>query len=391
MLRLLVAVMLLGGIAQAQWVMQDSGTTASLRGVHYVGEGVVWASGTGGTVLRTVDMGKSWQKCAVPPGAEKLDFRGLQAFDAKTALVMSSGKGDLSRLYKTTDGCATWTLMATNPEKDGFWDSVRSPLPEFTEESPASSALVLGDAVNGRTQIWEWKEGWGERELELTKLAPLRTDGKEGSFAASNSVLQTALGAQTDKTWKFEFWWASNASGKSYISFHRVESTAACEPCRAESGQVALPVFANGSSSGVFSFGFRSQKAGVAVGGDYQHENFRDHVAAWSSDAGLTWKAAKTDPGGYRSAVAYSEKLKTWITVGPNGTDASFDDGRNWQALEPGLKDVEGADRGWNALSLPFVVGAKGRIGLLREATVTSARKGYEMEKADRAKAKKKK
>ncbi len=86
---------------------------------------MAWASGTNGTVLRTEDGGYLWQACAVPPGAEHLDFRGIQAFDANTAIVMSSGKGDLSRLYKTTDGCQTWKLVFTNPDKDGFWDAIQ--------------------------------------------------------------------------------------------------------------------------------------------------------------------------------------------------------------------------------------------------------------------------
>src|SRR6185437_8148682 len=111
--------------ARAQWDIQDSKTTASLRGIDNVGSGVAWASGTNGTVLRTEDGGRLWQTCAVPPGAEHLDFRGIQAFDKNTAIVMSSGKGDLSRLYKTTDGCQTWKLIFTNPDKEGFWDALR--------------------------------------------------------------------------------------------------------------------------------------------------------------------------------------------------------------------------------------------------------------------------
>ena len=77
---------------------------------------------------------------------------------------------------------------------------------------------------------------------------------------------------------------------------------------------------------------------------------------------------AQTPPHGYRSAVAYDPTTKTWITVGPNGTDISTDDGRNWRALKPNLKDSEApdADKNWNALSLPFVVGPHGRIGKLR-------------------------
>jgi hypothetical protein len=86
--------------ASAQWEIEESHTTADLRGIDNVGNGIVWASGAGGTVLRTKDNGTHWQTCAVPTGAEKLDFRGIRAFDANTAIVMSSGKGDLSRSTK---------------------------------------------------------------------------------------------------------------------------------------------------------------------------------------------------------------------------------------------------------------------------------------------------
>src|SRR6476659_2200625 len=82
--------------AQPQFILQDSHTTASLRGIHSIGNGVAWASGTEGATR---------QRGTTPPDAEKLDFRGIQAFDQNTAIVMSSGKGDLSRLYKTTDAC----------------------------------------------------------------------------------------------------------------------------------------------------------------------------------------------------------------------------------------------------------------------------------------------
>ncbi len=75
------------------WQMEPSETTADLRGIHAVGGGVVWASGTGGTVLRSQDSGFEWQQCAIPPGAEKLDFRAIWAWDDETAIVMSSGAG----------------------------------------------------------------------------------------------------------------------------------------------------------------------------------------------------------------------------------------------------------------------------------------------------------
>jgi len=55
--------------AQAQWTMQQANSTASLRGIHNVGSGVVWASGADGTVLHTTNDGQTWRTCAVPPEA----------------------------------------------------------------------------------------------------------------------------------------------------------------------------------------------------------------------------------------------------------------------------------------------------------------------------------
>src|ERR1700757_645926 len=124
-------------VTSGPWVMQSSGTKAGLRGIHAVGGGVAWASGTNGTVLRTEDSGYMWQSCAMPPGAEKLDFRGIWAWDADEAIVMSSGPGDQSRLYKTTDGCSHWKLVFTNPVKDGFYDALL-----FIDQN---NGLVLGD------------------------------------------------------------------------------------------------------------------------------------------------------------------------------------------------------------------------------------------------------
>ena len=43
--------------AQPAWQMQESGTTASLRGIDSVDGKIAWASGSGGTVLRTIDGG----------------------------------------------------------------------------------------------------------------------------------------------------------------------------------------------------------------------------------------------------------------------------------------------------------------------------------------------
>ena len=85
-MKLLLLFVILSSAIQAQWIRQNVETKASLRGLSVVNEKVIWASGTGGTVIRTIDGGKSWKVMAVP-GAEKLDFRDVEAFDAKTAYL----------------------------------------------------------------------------------------------------------------------------------------------------------------------------------------------------------------------------------------------------------------------------------------------------------------
>lgn len=349
----LAAICLLPTIAHSQaeksgpWEMQNSLTTASLRGIHAVGGGVAWASGTDGTVLRTEDSGYMWQSCAMPPGAEKLDFRGIWAWDANTAIVMSSGPGDQSRLYKTTDGCSHWTLLFTNPDKDGFWDAIA-----FVSQR---RGVILGDPVMDKTAnppanrfaLFETFDGerWAASHSDRPKADPQTT----AAFAASNSSLVLSQAASgTRRTW-------IGAGGKGgaavYIHF-LTEPVCTCGMPIPRRNSV--PIAGNSSSSGVFSLAFRDDQHGMAVGGDYTKPNESAGTATWTADGGQHWTAAEKPPHGYRSAVAWD--ADAWIAAGTNGTDISYDDGKTWQPLD---------NDNWNALSLPWIVGPKGRIAKL--------------------------
>src|SRR5581483_5714302 len=131
----------------------------------------------------------------------------------------------------------------------------------------------------------------------------------------------------------------------------------AAKPCLV----VSVPLASGNDSSGVFSLSFRDEKHGVAVGGDYKQPNNSSGTAAWTADGGLHWTAASTPPHGYRSAVAWDADLKAWIAAGTSGSDISYNDGKTWKRLDDGE---------WNALSLPYVVGPKGRIAKLDGAAI---------------------
>ena len=154
---LTITVILSGGAvtASAQFQILASHSNASFRGVDAIGNGIAWVSGTEGTILRTTDNGATWQRCSTPPGADHLDFRGIQAFDKNTAIVMSSGKGNLSRLYKTNDGCKSWKPVFTNPDKDGFWDAMKFPNRDlgFLLGDPVLSYVSKPDTYNIKTKF----------------------------------------------------------------------------------------------------------------------------------------------------------------------------------------------------------------------------------------------
>jgi hypothetical protein len=360
------------------WQMQDSGTTASLRGIDSVDGTVAWASGSEGTVLRTIDGGAHWVKCVVPDAAKDgatLDFRGVQAFDANTAFIMSSGKGKLSRLYKTTNGCRTWKLVFTNPDRDGFWDalyferrhqdSLGGKVPEWLD------GWLLGDPVNGNFAVFS-TDGSGKDWFRY-KDAGLRADAtKQGAFAASNSSMMADAGAPL---------FASGGSAGALV--YSVTSKWICIHCSDEDIETrrqkdtwateAVSVGNHTDASGIFSIAARAEPRPpfsddnvlVAVGGDYSKPSEAANTAAFKPAYNQPWAASTTPPHGYRSTVQWSESEKLWITAGTNGSDISRDDGRTWQPLDNG---------NWNALSLPFIVGPKGRIARINPAALPVAK-----------------
>lgn len=345
--------------ASAQFEILDGKTTASLRGIDALSPQVAWASGSGGTVLLTTDGGKNWKHCAVPPGGEKLDFRGVQGFDATTALIMASGKGPQSAIYKTTDGCATWKLVFADPYPNGFFDALI--------KVDGTKMYLMGDPVDGKFEMF-FSEDQGVTWF-LADDPGLNATQDDGAFAASNSSL-----VSVDPYLLF----GSSSSATSQPKIYRTQAKCVKMLCKVEWLQTSVPMGLGAPTMGIFSLAGRPTRdphgllkvLTVAVGGDYAKPNDSLNAAAYSMDGGEHWQPSATPLSGYRSAVTYDAKSKSWIAVGPNGSDYSKDDGKNWTPLKPSARDAPDADKNWNAISLQFVVGSKGKIGKLEEGVL---------------------
>jgi photosystem II stability/assembly factor-like uncharacterized protein len=315
------------------WSVQTSGLDTNLRGVSAVNlrdpdSLAVWASGSNGVILRSVDHGKTWKQLHVA-GGEGLDFRSIQVFDAVTAYVMSSGEGDKSRIYKTTDGGVTWTLQYTDKRAAFFLDALVC-------DQATKHCFALSDPVDGKFLVLATTDG--EHWMELPRDNIPVALPNEGAFAASGTCL-LAQGAEI-------YFATGGPAARIFHSFDFGKTWTAAE----------TPSAHGNASSGIFSMA-RRENTVVAVGGDYKDPDRSEGTAAYSLDDGKTWKLAAERPGGYRSAVAWIDGV-TLAAVGPNGEDVSEDAGVHWKhtdSLDLNALVVVDYFNGW-------AVGPKGTI-----------------------------
>jgi len=164
-----LALLLAGDLAaDSTWQLQSSGTTERFRAVSAVSGTVAWASGSKGSVVRTVDGGAHWAALAVP-GSEALDFRDIEAIDDQVAYVLSIGPGDRSRIYKTVDAGKSWTLQFTNPDPKAFYDAIAR-----TSDGGRTWALIGSTRLRGFRSGIVFVPGSGGRQL--IAVGPAGTD-----------------------------------------------------------------------------------------------------------------------------------------------------------------------------------------------------------------------
>jgi len=281
----------------------------SQRGLAVKGD-MLAVSGTGGYVAWSD--GDPLQSLTSLEIESALDYRDVEILNDGTIVVMSAGPGRASTVSRI-ELLGTKTLLGpafVNDQDQGFWDGIA-----FWNHS--NHGMLVGDPIDGKLTVMITVDGGASYR---DAMSPPVVGDHQYCFAASGTSLalisqNTALiatgGAESQV-------WRSVDGGDHWMA-------------------VDIPFISGSDGSGVFSMAFKNELHGVIVGGDYEHPEINEQVAAFTDNGGLTWTASTVMPSGYRSAVDWLSEYDAWFAVGPDGCDWSLD-GVTWHAGPIGFK-----------------------------------------------------
>lgn len=304
----------------------DSNKNTSIRGMSVVNDKIVWISGSKGTVAVSIDGGKTFQWMTVT-GYEKRDFRDIEAFDGKTAIIMAVDTPAI--ILKTTDAGKTWKKVFEDKRPGMFLDAM-----EFWNEM---SGIVVGDPIDGKLFIARTFDG-GEHWRGLPDGYYPTAEKGEAMFASS--------GTNVVKLNKQEAVFITG--GKKSRMFIR-------------DLKIDLPIIQGEDFTGANSIAVYDEKNITVVGGDFTKDTSRKMNCVLTKDKGKTFLSPATPPFGYRSCIIYISKNKL-ITCGTSGVDVSEDGGMNWKNIsKESFHVVQKAKKG----KAVFLSGSRGRVAML--------------------------
>ncbi len=303
----------------------------NLRGLSMVSDKVIWISGTNGFVCVSADGGQTFDTARVK-GFETVDFRDVEGFDEKTALIMSAGSPAV--ILRTTDGGRKWRTVFHDDRKEVFLDGM-----DFWDEK---RGLAYSDPVNRKLVVLTTHNGGNNWKEMPYRDSPMVQDGENGFAASGTSIRTVGEGyAFIGTGGRAAHLFTSSDYGKSW-------SKKSC-PIR------------KGKTQGIFSVAFKDSRTGIVVGGDFQSETSSTENCFLTFNGGTTWKAPLHGPGGYRSCVEYINQT-TLVATGPTGTEYSRDGGNTWIMISPaGFNVVQKAKHGTRV----FLAGNDGLLGII--------------------------
>jgi hypothetical protein len=319
---------MLSAFGQAQQVkILVSGKPVSIRGLSVVDDQIVWVSGSEGSVGLSTDGGKNWKWIQVPH-YEKSDFRDIEAFSGREAIIM--GITIPAVILRTTDGGNSWKTVFEDTSQSAFLDAM-----DFSGDH----AALVGDPVGDNIFFAESSDG-GKSWKKISPSGFEATAAGESFFAASGSNIHHIQNGN----------WALVSGGKKSCLYF---------------GNSRIPLLINhgGETTGANSIAvnpFDPNQAFI-VGGDFKYDTIQSGNSLLIHFNPFNQTASKTPPHGYRSCVEYISDKKL-ICCGTSGVDISDDGGLNWKLISVNSFHVCSRSKSGNTV---FLAGPKGSIAML--------------------------
>ncbi|MEI6263532.1 MAG: YCF48-related protein [Sphingobacteriia bacterium] len=311
----------------------EQGRKTSIRGMSVVNDSTIWVSGSGGSVGNSMDGGKTWNWITVA-GYEKRDFRDIEAFDKKTAIIIAVGEPGI--ILKTKNGGKTWYKVFQDNTKGVFLDAM---------DFAGKKGYVIGDPLDQHLYLVTTKDG-GENWVKTKPSNKTKFfAGTEAFFASSGTNIVAGK-----KLLKNKILFVSGGSTTRLFTLPQ-------DPIIPD----GLPIVMGGDSRGANSIAISpSEKYGMIVGGDFAIDSISS-----ANSAKIVFQKTYNEinspqipPHGYRSCVIFMDD-KNLITCGTSGVDISKDGGMNWELISnESFHVVQKAKKG-NAV---FLAGKGGRI-----------------------------
>jgi hypothetical protein len=312
----------------------------SIRGLAVPNTNTIWASGSEGSIAKSVNGGTDFEWMQVP-GYESRDFRSIHAWDDKEAIIVAIEAPAI--ILKTKDGGTSWYKVYENADTLMFLDAIH-----FKD---ANNGLVVGDPIANTIFLLSSNdkgEHWNEIPSSYFKT-PLEKG--ESFFASSGSNI-----AQLSK---YDFLVSGGLRSRLWINGAAME----------------IPILQGGTSTGANSLAISPNGNNIMiVGGDFMKDTSRTQNAVglklfikpnsnkkWQSEKIPYWKIDEFVglPNGYRSGVEYVSNT-ILISCGTAGVDISKNKGKRWDLISTESFHVVRKQPNTKAV---FLAGSGGRIG----------------------------
>ena len=332
---------------QSSSISIDSGinlSAVSLRGLSVVDDHVVWFSGSKGVFGKSVNALQQTEFHQIEK-YPKSDFRDIEAFSEKKAVVMSSGFPAV--ILYTEDGGKSWKESFRSMDSAMFLDGM-----DFWNKQ---QGVVFGDPINDHFFIMTTNDGgktWNE--FDVSEMPKVKSG--EAAFAASGTSIRCLKNG--------DFAFVSGGVVSRFYYYHK----------QSKKWDVnEIPMIQGKSSQGAFSFSALekdefNENLFCFVGGDYLQDTLADEESnsAWYRLNPPLWFRKKfvQNTNGYRSCV---EAINSFylICCGTSGVDISIGTGvdKHWKNLSrDSFHVVRKAKRG----KLIVLAGANGRIAKIK-------------------------